>query len=150
MVVLNMGKLLCPHNNCLFQGYLGDCLCEQCGLSVVGLEREGERLTAAKHREHSNTTTEESQPVSYDQQAMSCDSDCASCDSRDVSGARDWRTYLNQLLPSDLMLPFHVSIQLNVDNSRECLSKLSQLLSHLRSEFLIRDSSAHAPFTCNV
>ena len=32
------------------QGYLGDCLSQQCGLVVIGLEREQDRVQAATRR----------------------------------------------------------------------------------------------------
>ena len=41
----------------LCQGYLGGVLREMCGLKVVGVEREGERVAAARRRAPSLVST---------------------------------------------------------------------------------------------
>ncbi len=47
------------------QGYLGDVLSQQCGLVVVGLEREEDRVMAARNRTRTQTkaTVTEMEPA---------------------------------------------------------------------------------------
>ena len=94
-------------------------------MCVVGVERETERLTAAKKREHFATQDDED-GESYDHHGKSYDPQAASCD------MTEWGLYLNQVLPVDLKSPFHVSLQLNVDSTRHSTDKFSQLLLHLQ------------------
>ena len=122
-------------------------MCDQCGLSVVGLERETERVIAAKRREHIDTCDDEEE--SYDLSAMSCDSPSdprgpshdthteVACSSLQCSShlSTDWSLHLYHLLPLDLKRPFHVSTQLNIDATHRSTTKLCQLLLHLQRKF---------------
>ena len=129
----------------LFQGYLGECLCEQCGLSVVGLEKETVRLTAAKRREHFDTHggDDEDNGETCDPQETSCDNH-THLDSSLYENC-EWSSHLSQVLPVDLKWPFHISLELNVNTAHQSAAKLSQLLLHLQSKL-------HSPISlcCNV
>ena len=95
------------------------------------MERETERLTAAKRREHLTTHDDDNDEgescdprlMSCDTKEMSHDSQALSCDihydvdSTVSSGLKDWSSYVAKSLPLDLEHPFHVSVQLNVDTS---------------------------------
>ena len=99
-------------------------------MCVVGVERETERLTAAKKREHFATQADENEEdgESCDQQERSCDPQTISCD------VADWSSYLHQVVPVDLRPPFHVSLQLNVNNSQQSKDKFSQLILYLQGD----------------
>ena len=111
-------------------------MCEQCGLSVVGLERETDRLISAGKREHFEMQDEQS----CDLLEMSCDLQDSSCDSKASSQCDDWSSVLAHLLPVGLKHPFHVSAQLNVDTTPRCVARLSQLLLHLRGKLCTHSS----------
>ena len=101
---------------------------------MVGLERETERLTAAKKREHFTTQADENE-----EDRESCDPHPKLCDQQGRSQATlcdivEWSSYLHQVLPVDLRSPFHVSLQLNVDSTQQSKDKFSQLLLHLQGD----------------
>ena len=99
---------------------------------MVGVERETDRLTAAKKREHFTMQGGD------DEDGESCDSHTKSCDQLgracDPQVTIEWSSYLHQILPVDVQSPFHVSLQLNVDNSQHSKDKFSQLLLHLQGD----------------
>ena len=122
-------------------------MCEQCGLCVVGVERETERLTAAKRREHLTTHDDDNdegescvtrlmscdtKEISHDSQALSCD---IHYDVDSTVSLKDWSSYVAKSLPLDLEHPFHVSVQLNVDTSHSATAKLSHLLTRLQGNY---------------
>lgn len=98
-------------------------------MCVVGVERETDRLTAAKKREHFTMHGgDEEDGESHDPNTKSCDPQATSCD------LSEWSSYLYQILPVDVRSPFHVSLQLNVDDSQQSKDKFSQLLVHLQGD----------------
>lgn len=88
-------------SNLFAQGYLGHCLSRQCGVSVIGLEREVTRVETATQR-----------------RGM-----VASHDSHVTRGSRQ--------IPCDFSTPQHVSMELSIDTTPSTSDRLCELLDQL-------------------
>ena len=114
---------------------------------MVGVERETDRLAAAKKREHFAMQVDEEDGESCDPHPKSCDPQVTSCD------LSEWSSYLHRTLPVDLMSPFHVSLELNLDNTQQSKDKFYHLLHHLQGDSHTHTCAytyAHKPFFLEV
>ena len=116
------------------QGYLGQVLSRQCGLMVVGLEREEDRVTAAMKRVKSSTadplTTAETSALDSASTASTASGAPTPASATAVQCSKFPEAL--KATPRGQVSACHLSVQLNVTDSRESKAKVAALLDELQ------------------
>lgn len=110
----------------IFQGYLGQCLSEQCGLMVISVEREESRVATALERSKCNMPKSSAADRHMDR--------CGDTMHRTEKTLKGQWSYCELLkaLPKGHLFPYHLTVELDISEDQQSWETVARLLDELQ------------------